>query len=129
MKRLTETQQATLDFIRGYIRENRLAPTYSEIASGMGWKSANSADEHVRSLIKKGHLKKRRGASRGLVLTDSAAVETCQWSYSDEPDYHWIGACGMAWWFSDDGPAENNFKFCPGCGKPVKIDEQEAEDE
>ncbi|WP_198138824.1 LexA family protein [Erwinia typographi] len=75
MKYITKTQQDTLDFIRACIRDNGLAPTLREIADGMGWKSANSADQAVAALIRKGFLKRRRGTSRGLVLTNSATVD------------------------------------------------------
>ena len=33
----------------------------------------------------------------------------------------WETACGEAWQFTCDGPEENNFRFCHGCGKPVAI--------
>lgn len=81
MKPLTEKQQATLYFIRDYIRANGMAPTMQEIASGMGWKSPNAAQGHVDSLQRKGRLKVKRGVNRGIVLTatsleiDSQALE------------------------------------------------------
>lgn len=80
MQKLTETQQATLDFVRAYIRENGMAPTMLEIASGMGWRSPNNAHEKILALQKKGYLTMKPGTNRGLVLTrsgydhDSAAL-------------------------------------------------------
>lgn len=82
MEQLTDTQQRTLDFIRGYIRQNGLAPTIQEIATGMGWKSSNAAHCQVDVLERKGKLKMRRGVSRGIVLNatsyeyDSQALDT-----------------------------------------------------
>ncbi|MBD8159188.1 LexA family transcriptional regulator [Pantoea agglomerans] len=75
MKPLTEKQQATLSFIRAYIRENGMAPTNKEIAAGMGWASANNAQVHLQALQRKGWLKIRRAVSRGIVLTGSAIVD------------------------------------------------------
>ncbi|KAB0559032.1 LexA family transcriptional regulator [Pantoea stewartii subsp. stewartii] len=69
---MTDTQQRTLDFIRGYIRENGLSPTIAEIAEGMGWRSPNSAQIHVNALQQKGRLKVKRGANRGIVLTTTS---------------------------------------------------------
>lgn len=81
MSPLTGKQQQTLDFIKGYIRANGMAPTMQEIASGMGWKSPNAAQGHVDSLQRKGRLRVKRGVNRGIVLTstgfehDSQALE------------------------------------------------------
>lgn len=72
MKPLTDKQQQTLDFIRGYIRANGMAPTMQEIASGMSWKSPNAAQGHVDSLQRKGRLKVKRGINRGIVLAASS---------------------------------------------------------
>ncbi|QGY29040.1 LexA family transcriptional regulator [Pantoea cypripedii] len=75
MQPLTDKQKAVLKFIRVYIRENGMAPTMLEIASGMGWSSPNSAQLHVNALRRKGCLTVRRGANRGLVLTEIATIE------------------------------------------------------
>ena len=75
MKPLTEKQQATLDFIRGYIRSNGMAPTMQEIAEGMGWRSPNAAQVHVDALKRKGLVTIRRGVSRGLSLVGGIAID------------------------------------------------------
>ena len=51
----------------------------------------------------------------------------CEWTYVDDPgrDY-WDSACGEAWMFTDGGPADNNVRFCQGCGKPVHITPKEG---
>lgn len=69
MNPLTEKQRATLEFIRNYIKQHRMAPTMSEIAEGMGWRSPNAAQAHVDALKRKGLVTMRRGVSRGLALT------------------------------------------------------------
>ncbi|MDR6298235.1 LexA family protein [Pantoea dispersa] len=75
MKPLTEKQQATLDFIRGYIRANGMAPTMQEIAEGMGWRSPNAAQVHVDALKRKGLVTIRRDVSRGLSLVGGVGID------------------------------------------------------
>lgn len=75
MKPLTEKQQQTLDFIRGYIRDNGMAPTMQEIASGMGWRSPNAVQVHVDALKRKGLVTIRRGVSRGLSLVGGVGID------------------------------------------------------
>lgn len=46
---------------------------------------------------------------------------SCKWEYDD--DDFWEASCGDAFMFADAGPFENNFKFCPYCGKPLVVEE------
>jgi repressor LexA len=57
--------------IQGFIAETGMPPTRAEIASELGFKSANAAEEHLRALQKKGVLDLVPGASRGIQLKDS----------------------------------------------------------
>ena len=41
--------------------------------------------------------------------------QPCTWS----ADCGWTIECGYAFAFTNDGPKENGFKFCPKCGKPI----------
>ena len=54
---------------------------------------------------------------RALDWRDS---QVCGWKYC-EHDYFWDTECGDAFYFENDGPAENNVRFCHGCGRRVKI--------
>ena len=47
------------------------------------------------------------------------ADSTCMW-LADE-DGVWETACDNRFEFSDGGPPENNFKFCPYCGKKLRV--------
>jgi len=40
----------------------------------------------------------------------------CTW---DETLEYWETDCGMLWVFTDVGPAENDMRHCPGCGRRV----------
>lgn len=44
--------------------------------------------------------------------------ETCHWT-QDDRDGHWTTACGHAFEFIDGGPLQNDFCFCPFCGRPL----------
>jgi hypothetical protein len=65
-----------------------------------------------------------------LPLTSTTAAprgaDTCTWTREDDvhmPDT-WDGSCGAKWTFTNDGPVENDMKFCPQCGGAVKISGQ-----
>ena len=68
MSDLTPRQQAVFQFIQDFVREHGLPPTRSEIASAMGYRSVNAAEEHLRALARKGVLEVLAGASRGIRL-------------------------------------------------------------
>ena len=71
MRPLTPRQSQILEMIQGFIAETGMPPTRAEIASELGFKSANAAEEHLRALQKKGVLDLVPGASRGIQLKDS----------------------------------------------------------
>jgi repressor LexA len=68
--RLTARQQQILDWIRGHIEATGMPPTRAEIAAGLGFSTASSAEDHLQALAKKGALELTPGASRGLRLRD-----------------------------------------------------------
>ena len=53
-QQLTLRQQEVLDVIREYIRDTGYPPTRMDIAHELGFKSANAAEEHLKSLARKG---------------------------------------------------------------------------
>ena len=71
MRQLTPRQSQILEVIQDFIAETGMPPTRAEIASELGFKSANAAEEHLRALQKKGVLELVPGASRGIQLKDS----------------------------------------------------------
>ena len=68
--RLTARQQQILDWIRGHIEATGMPPTRAEIAAGLGFSTASSAEDHLQALAKKGALELTPGAARGLRLKD-----------------------------------------------------------
>jgi len=67
---MTPSQQRTLDFIQAYILRNGHAPTYPEIAQGIGIQSQGTAHRYVKALIDEGCLLNEEGSHRGLRLPD-----------------------------------------------------------
>jgi repressor LexA len=67
---LTARQQKVLDWIRRHLEATGMPPTRAEIAAGLGFSTASSAEDHLRALAKKGALLLTPGASRGLRLTE-----------------------------------------------------------
>jgi repressor LexA len=71
MRELTPRQTQILEMIQDFIAESGMPPTRAEIASELGFRSANAAEEHLRALQKKGVIELVPGASRGIQLKDS----------------------------------------------------------
>lgn len=69
--KLTARQSQVLDIIRRYLDETGYPPTRAEIASELGFRSANAAEEHLRALARKGAIEMVPGASRGIRLPES----------------------------------------------------------
>jgi len=63
---LTARQQQILDWIRTHLETTGRPPTRAEIATGLGFSTPSSAEDHLRALEKKGALEIQPGASRGL---------------------------------------------------------------
>jgi repressor LexA len=72
--RLTPRQQQILDWIRAHIDAHGMPPTRAEIAAGLGFSTASSAEDHLQALARKGALELVPGASRGLRLKDTPGV-------------------------------------------------------
>jgi repressor LexA len=65
---LTERQREILELIAQHIRETGVPPTRAEIASHLGFRSANAAEDHLRALARHGAIELTRGRSRGIRL-------------------------------------------------------------
>ncbi|MGH8798769.1 MAG: transcriptional repressor LexA [Casimicrobiaceae bacterium] len=72
--RLTPRQRQILDWIRSFIASRGMPPTRADIAAGLGFASASSAEDHLQALARKGVLELLPGASRGLRLKDVPGV-------------------------------------------------------
>lgn len=70
--KLTDRQQQILDLIQRAITCTGAPPTRAEIASELGFKSANAAEEHLQALARKGAIDLVSGTSRGIRLRGGA---------------------------------------------------------
>jgi len=70
--KLTARQQQILDLIRATIARTGAPPTRAEIATELGFKSANAAEEHLQALARKGAIELLSGTSRGIRLKGDA---------------------------------------------------------
>ena len=70
--KLTARQQQILDLIQSAIARTGAPPTRAEIASELGFKSANAAEEHLQALARKGVIELVSGTSRGIRLKSDA---------------------------------------------------------
>lgn len=66
--KLTARQQQILELIQSAIARTGAPPTRAEIASELGFKSANAAEEHLQALARKGVIELVSGTSRGIRL-------------------------------------------------------------
>ena len=68
MRPLTPRQAEILELIKRNIADTGMPPTRAEIATRLGFKSANAAEEHLKALAKKGCIEMMPGTSRGIRL-------------------------------------------------------------
>ena len=72
MKNLTKRQEEILNLIKSHIQALGFPPTRADIAKSLGFKSPNAAEQHLRAIEKKGFISILSGASRGIILNDTA---------------------------------------------------------
>lgn len=68
MIKLTPRQQEILNLISQSIERTGFPPTRAEIASELGFRSVNAAEEHLQALARKGVIQVVPGISRGIRL-------------------------------------------------------------
>ena len=53
-------------------------------------------------------------------------AEVCKWTEEDPEWGRWNSGCGQTFCFDmSSSPDENDFAFCPYCGKPLEVIEPE----
>ncbi len=70
--KLTARQQQILDLVQSAIERTGAPPTRAEIATELGFRSANAAEEHLQALARKGVIELVGGTSRGIRLRSEA---------------------------------------------------------
>lgn len=72
---LTKRQKQVLDFIAGFVDENRYCPSYEEIAKGLDLASLATVHKHISILESKNYLKRGFNQSRSLEITAKYMAE------------------------------------------------------
>lgn len=68
--RPTKKQRELLTYIEAFIAEHGYSPSYREIMTGLNYTSVATVALHVKSLIKRGHLRKRDYSARSLEVVN-----------------------------------------------------------
>ena len=68
-------QLALLDFIRAFIKEKRMAPTYREIAEHFKYRSLGTVYKHVNALEARGYIRQFAGKKRSIELVAREEME------------------------------------------------------
>lgn len=76
MEPLTARQAQILALIRSSIEKTGLPPTRAEIAKRFGFRSPNAAEEHLRTLERKGMIEVLQGTARGIRLKSAAGRQS-----------------------------------------------------
>ena len=74
MKPLTQRQAEILKLIQSFVEDTGFPPTRSDIARALNFKSTNAAEDHLRALERKGHIKIARGTPRGIQLLKNSGL-------------------------------------------------------
>lgn len=76
MRPLTPRQSEILELIKDNLHATGMPPTRAEIASKLGFRSANAAEEHLKALARKGVIEILPGMSRGIrLIADEFEIE------------------------------------------------------
>ncbi len=70
-RNLTPRQSEILEFLQECRREERIVPTYREIADHFRFKSTKAVADHLSALEKKGYIRRRGKLSRSIELISS----------------------------------------------------------
>jgi SOS-response transcriptional repressor LexA len=74
MMGLTPNQLQALEFIRWYVTARGVAPSYEEIAAGVGITSRHGAFRLVKMLIERGAVRRMPGRARAIEIIEPWSV-------------------------------------------------------
>lgn len=74
--RPTKKQKELLQYIERFIIEHGYSPSYREIMRGLDYTSVATVALHVKSLIARGHLRKRDHSARSLEVVAAPSEQT-----------------------------------------------------
>jgi repressor LexA len=74
MRKLSERQQAILDFITEFLDENDYPPTIRDIQHELGISSTSVVDYNLKVLEERNHIRRNRNISRGIEVVGRAST-------------------------------------------------------
>lgn len=90
--RPTKKQKELLQYIERFIIEHGYSPSYREIMRGLDYTSVATVALHVKSLIARGHLRKRDHSARSLEVVAAPSEQTAPLRTNEvkESDEKWL---------------------------------------
>lgn len=70
LKPVTKRQKEVLDFIKGFVGNNGYSPTLEEMCEALDLSAVSTAHQHIKALIRKGHLKKEGNLARAIEINE-----------------------------------------------------------
>jgi len=87
---LYKRQRDILEFVDDFIKRNNFSPTLMEIGKALGMSSPATVHEHLRSLEKKGVIKRHDGSIRGIEIIYNM-IETRPFPKANEVELPLLG--------------------------------------
>lgn len=80
--KLTKKQKNILDFIDGFVKSHDYSPTFREIMQALDYRSVSTVAKHIDNLVILGHLVKREGEARSLIVVHrgDGADDVSRWA-------------------------------------------------
>jgi DNA (cytosine-5)-methyltransferase 1 len=72
MPTLTKKQKQILDYIKNYVKNKSISPTFEEVRKYFKLSALSTVHEHINALEKKGFIKKNGSAARGIELVKNS---------------------------------------------------------
>lgn len=88
--RPTKKQKQLLEYIEAFIAEHGYSPSYREIMQGCNYTSVATVALHVRSLITRGHLRKRDRSARSLEVTNPVGADKLKSNQVSAAEEKWL---------------------------------------
>ena len=69
-----------------------------------------------------GEQSEKVAIDKAIEIVNQGGVDddVCEWKYKDS-EYYFESSCEHLHIFMSDGPKENEYRFCPYCGKKIKV--------
>ena len=84
--------------------------------------SVDKVVEELESELEKGNIAIDFGEFRLFEIVKQGGItdDVCEWKYNYS-EYYWESSCEHLHIFMSDGPKQNEYSFCPYCGKKIKV--------